>query len=59
MISEAMKARRKAYDDAVSELHSYNPEAVPVARYGEVFAIARVQQQAREARPKRTDLGNS
>jgi hypothetical protein len=51
MISNAAQARQDAYDQAVEALHRVDPNAVPVAKPGDVYAIARVSDQVRNTTP--------
>lgn len=51
MNSEAAQARQTAYDRTVAALRAVNPEAVPIAKLVEPFAIERVAQQVRDTEP--------
>lgn len=47
IISKAEQARRDCYNQAVDALHRADPSAVPIAKFGEPYAIPRVSNQAR------------
>jgi hypothetical protein len=47
MISKAEQVRRDCYNQVVADLHRADPNAVPVAKFGEPYAIPRVSNQAR------------
>lgn len=51
MNSEAAQNRQTAYDRTVAALRAVNPEAVPIAKLVEPFAIERVAQQVRDTEP--------
>jgi hypothetical protein len=51
VISKAEQVRRDVYDQTVAALHRINPHAVPVAAFGEPYAIPRVSNQVRNASP--------
>lgn len=47
MISKAEQVRHDCYNAVVADLHRRDPSAVPVAKFGEPYAIPRVSDQAR------------
>lgn len=47
MISKAEQVRRDCYNEAVAALHRADPNAVPVAKFGDPCAIPMVSNQAR------------
>lgn len=47
MISKAEQVRRDCYDQAVADLHRADPNAVPIAKFGDPYCIPIVSNQAR------------
>jgi hypothetical protein len=47
MISKAEQVRRDCYNEAVAALHRADPNAVPIAKFGDPYAIPLVSNQAR------------
>jgi hypothetical protein len=51
MISQAEQVRRDVYDQVVEDLHRIDPNAVPVAKLSDPYAIPRVSNQVRNTSP--------